>query len=56
MKTTITGETYQAPSGQWSWRISDDESEICGGAGYDDQESAANDMEEQMAQYAEREQ
>lgn len=48
---TYTGEAYQAQSGQWSWRISDDDGEICGGAGYEDQESAEADMLDHMAQY-----
>lgn len=48
---TYTGEAYKAPSGQWSWRVSDNEGELCGGAGYDDQESAEADMLDQLAQH-----
>ena len=48
---TYTGEAYKAPSGQWSWRVSDNEGELCGGAGYDDQESAEAAMLDQLAQY-----
>lgn len=48
---TYTGEAYQAQSGQWSWQISDDDGELCGGAGYEDQESAEADMLDHMAQY-----
>lgn len=44
-----TGETYQAPSGQWSWRIRDEHGEICGGAGYATEESAQQAMNDQLA-------
>jgi uncharacterized protein YegP (UPF0339 family) len=47
----VTGETYQAPSGQWSWRIKDEHGEIAGGAGYPDRESAEQDMLDQIASY-----
>lgn len=48
---TFTGETYQAPSGQWSWRINNDQGEICGGAGYDSEDSAQEAMNDQLQTY-----
>jgi hypothetical protein len=51
---TYTGETYLAESGQWSWRVTEDESDLCAGAGYPDQESAEEDMLEHLTQYEER--
>lgn len=48
---TYTAETYQATSGQWSWRISDEQGEICGGAGYATKESAEQAMNDEMTYY-----
>jgi len=49
-----TGKTYKADSGQWSWSIRDDDGELCAGAGYEDEDSAAEDMADQLAIYTER--
>lgn len=42
------GEVYQAPSGQWSWRIFDDQGEVCGGAGYESEDSAQQAMADEL--------
>lgn len=42
------GQVYQAQSGQWSWRISDDQGEVCGGAGHASQDSAQQAMNDQL--------
>ena len=53
MMSAYTGEVYQASSGQWSWRITDDEGEVCGGAGYDEEEDAEEAMSDVLSSYQE---
>jgi len=53
MMNAYSGEVYQAVSGQWSWRITDDEGEVCGGAGYDEEEDASEAMADVLASYQE---
>lgn len=53
MMSAYTGQVYQASSGQWSWRISDDDGEVCGGAGYEAEEDAADAMADMLASYRE---
>ena len=53
MMGAYSGEVYQAVSGQWSWRITDDDGEVCGGAGYDEEEDAAEAMADVLASYQE---
>lgn len=44
----VQGEVYKAPSGQWSWRIFDDQGEVCGGAGYESEDSAQQAMTDEL--------
>ena len=53
MMSAYTGQVYQASSGQWSWRISDDNGEVCGGAGYEVEEDAAEAMADMLSSYQE---
>lgn len=48
--TAYNGQVYQAQSGQWSWRISDNQAEICGGAGYLSEDEAQQAMAEELNQ------
>jgi hypothetical protein len=45
------GKAYQAPSGQWSWVITEDGLDIVSGAGYDDQDEALQAMYEELENY-----
>ena len=49
----MEGRAYKAASGQWSWAISEDGVDIQGGAGYDDEDSAIDAMEAELATYNE---
>lgn len=49
--SAYTGQVYQAESGQWSWRISDDQGEVCGGAGYATEDSAQQAMSDELSIY-----
>lgn len=53
MMNAYSGEVYQAVSGQWSWRITDDDGELCGGAGYEEEDDAVEAMADMMASYLE---
>lgn len=48
-----SGVVYQAVSGQWSFRISDDECEVCGGGGYDNEADAVEAMTDMLSSYPE---
>jgi len=48
-----TGRAYKAPSGQWSWAIAEHGMDIQCGAGYDDEDSAIEVMEAELATYNE---
>lgn len=48
MMNDYKGQVYQAQSGQWSWRISDDQGEVCGGAGHASEDSAQQAMNDQL--------
>ena len=48
MMNDYKGQVYQAQSGQWSWRISDDLGEVCGGAGHSSEDSAQQAMNDQL--------
>lgn len=48
-----TGRTYKAPSGQWSWAIAEHGMDIQSGAGYDDEDSAIEAMETELATHNE---
>lgn len=45
----IEGTTYQAKSGQWSWRIYDEDGDICAGSGYSSEESAEQAMNDELS-------
>jgi hypothetical protein len=45
------GRAYQAPSGQWSWAISQDGVDIQAGAGYESEDDALSTMEDQLSNY-----
>ena len=47
------GHVYQAPSGQFSWKITEDGNEICGGAGYATEAQAVADCEDILWNYDE---
>lgn len=49
------GRAYQAPSGQWSWAISQDNVDIQGGAGYNSEDDALIAMEDELASHQEAE-
>lgn len=51
MMNDYQGEVYQANSGQWSWRIFDDQGEVCGGAGYSSEDSAQEAMSDELSFY-----
>ena len=53
MMSAYMGQVYQASSGQWSWRITDDDGEVCGGAGYEGEEDAAEEMTDMLTSYRE---
>ena len=44
-------KVYQAPSGQWAWRIYCDNEEICAGAGYSSSEEAHDDCQEHLQNF-----
>ena len=44
----------QGPTGQWSWTIKEDGTEIAGGAGYDTKDDAEEDMLTELAEYKNR--
>lgn len=48
-----TGRAYKAPSGQWSWAIAEHGMDIQAGAGYDDEDSAIEAMETELATHNE---
>lgn len=48
------GRAYMAPSGQWSWAITEHGMDIQAGAGYEDEDSAIDAMETELATYNER--
>jgi hypothetical protein len=48
-----TGRAYKAPSGQWSWAIAEQGIDIQAGGGYDDEDSATEAMEAELATYNE---
>jgi uncharacterized protein YegP (UPF0339 family) len=43
-----TGEVHQASSGQWAWRIFDDDGDVCAGAGYESEDEARQAMQEYL--------
>lgn len=47
----MTGEVYKTKAGQWAWRIFDEEGEIAGGAGYDSEQEAQDELDEQLGNY-----
>lgn len=47
-------KTYQAPSGQWSWVITEDGEEVVRGAGYENEDEALQAMYNQLAEYTAR--
>jgi uncharacterized protein YegP (UPF0339 family) len=49
MGDNVTGETYKAPSGQWSWRVLVDGEQVAGGAGYRTKLEAEADMQAEQA-------
>nr|CRY96487.1 hypothetical protein [uncultured prokaryote] len=51
---TYTGKAYKTKSGQWAWRISDEQGELCGGGGYASEESAEQAMNDELATYQQR--
>ncbi len=51
--TTYQGMTYQAPSGQWSWKITHQNIEIAGGAGYESEDEAIEAMDDELLVYEE---
>ena len=48
------GKTHQAPSGQWTWVISDEEGELMRGAGYESEEDAIQDMYNELEEQRSR--
>ena len=56
MGGNVTGETYKAPSGQWSWRVLVDGEQVAGGAGYRAKWEAEADMQAERAEQERREQ
>jgi len=51
---TYEGKAYQAPSGQWSWTISDDDGDVVSGAGYPTEAEALEAMYDELAHYTSR--
>jgi len=51
---TYEGKTYRAPSGQWSWVITEDDEELARGAGYESEDEALQAMYDELAQYRSR--
>ena len=50
----MKGETYQAEGGHWSWVIYDSGGiDVARGAGYESEESAHEDMMNELATYTE---
>jgi len=47
----IDGEVYQAQSGQWSFRVTCDGEELCGGGGFYSEDQARDAMAEVLADY-----
>ena len=51
----LTASVYRAPSGQWTWRLTDSlDEEIGGGGGYDDEGDAATDALAELTAYGAR--
>jgi hypothetical protein len=48
------GKTYQAPSGQWAWVVSKDGIDIVRGAGYESQDEAEQDLNDELENYNQR--
>lgn len=42
------GRVYKAPSGQWSWAVSLDGVDIAGGAGYESEDEAQEELDYQL--------
>ncbi len=51
---TYEGKVYQAPSGQWSWTISDDDGDVVSGAGYPTKAEALEAMNDHLVHYNSR--
>lgn len=51
---TYEGKAYQAPSGQWSWVITEDDEELVRGAGYENEDEALQAMYDELANYTSR--
>jgi len=47
----IDGEVFKAQSGQWSFRVTCDGEELCGGGGYRTEGEATDAMSEVLADY-----
>jgi len=48
------GKTYKAPTGYWSWTITEDGLNIVGGTGYNTPEEAEEDMHAELSEYQNR--
>ncbi len=48
------GKAYLAPSGQWSWVITEDGEDLVRGAGYETEAEALEAMHDQLNEYTER--
>ena len=48
---TYEGKAYRAPSGQWSWVITEENEEIVRGAGYESEDEALQAMYDQLSSY-----
>ena len=51
VQMSYEGKAYQAPSGQWSWLITEDGEDLVRGAGYEREDEALQAMYDQLSEY-----